>query len=131
MASSNEPSQLNGQFQSVKGTAEEIVSILYAVALLCCPDTDADACTYSPPTTQIGNLTGSTEWQASGKKDHAAGESEIKAAQAKGYAEGLTDQVGGYKDSIVGAVTGDKAQQTAGNIRNEAGAAKKEANLPS
>lgn len=53
-----------------------------------------------------------------------------QAAQAKGYAEGLADQVGGYKDSVVGAVTGDKTKQVAGNARNEAGSAKKEANAP-
>ena len=43
---------------------------------------------------------------------------------------GAIDQLGGYKDSIVGAVTGDKTKQAAGNARNEAGAAKKDANAP-
>ncbi|KNZ75223.1 hypothetical protein J132_03944, partial [Termitomyces sp. J132] len=62
----------------------------------------------------IGNLTGSTSWQQSGKEEHAQGEAEYKAAQAKGYAEGIADRIGGYKDSIVGAVSGDKAQQTSG-----------------
>ncbi|UZJ52265.1 hypothetical protein CBS101457_001585 [Exobasidium rhododendri] len=103
MSSSNEPSQLSGQAKSVYGTVEEV----------------------------IGNVTGSANWQASGKKDHAEGEAEVKAAQAKGYAEGLTDQVGGYKDSIVGAVTGDQAKQTEGNVRNQAGEAKKNFNAPS
>jgi len=41
---------------------------------------------------QIGNLTGSTEWQNSGKQVHAEGEGELKAAQAKAYGEGLVDQ---------------------------------------
>ena len=79
---------------------------------------------------QIGNLTGSKEWQQSGKQQHAEGEAELKAAQAKGYAEGLVDQVGGYKDSIVGAVTGNKTDQIAGNARQEAGKAQKDANAP-
>lgn len=79
---------------------------------------------------QIGNLTGATSWQQSGKQQHAEGEAELKAAQAKGYAEGLVDQVGGYKDSIIGAVTGNKTDQIAGNARQEAGAAKKDANAP-
>lgn len=61
-------------------------------------------------------MTGSTSWQQSGKEEHALGEAEYDAAQAKGYAEGLTDRVGGYKDSIVGAVKGDEAQQVAGEL---------------
>jgi len=62
----------------------------------------------------VGNLTGATSWQQSGKQEHAAGEAEYKAAQAKGYAEGVTDRIVGKKDTIVGAVTGDKSQQTEG-----------------
>lgn len=59
-------------------------------------------------------MTGSQAWSQSGKEEHARGEGEYKAAQAKGYVEGATDRVGGYKDSVVGAVTGDKSQQAAG-----------------
>lgn len=84
MSGQNEPSQINGNLKSVQGQVVE----------------------------QIGNLTGSTEWQQSGKQTHAEGEAEQKAAQAKAYAEGAADRVGGYKDSVVGAVTGDKAQQS-------------------
>jgi uncharacterized protein YjbJ (UPF0337 family) len=50
--------------------------------------------TLADPIVQIGNATGSQEWVNSGKKTHAEGEGEQKAAQAKAYAEGLTDQVG-------------------------------------
>lgn len=84
MSGQNEPSQISGNIKSVQGQVVE----------------------------QIGNLTGSTEWQQSGKQTHAEGEAEQKAAQAKAYAEGAADRVGGYKDSVVGAVTGDKAQQS-------------------
>lgn len=55
-----------------------------------------------------------SSWSQSGKEEHAKGEGEYNAAQAQGYVEGVSDRVTGYKDSVVGAVTGDKSQQTAG-----------------
>ncbi|PFH48872.1 hypothetical protein AMATHDRAFT_76492 [Amanita thiersii Skay4041] len=96
----NEPSKTTGQYHSMKGSMVEAV----------------------------GNMTGLQSWQQSGKEEHAQGEAEYKAAQAKGYAEGTMDRIGGKKDSIVGAVTGDKSQQTSGNIRRDKGETQQDLN---
>ncbi|KAG5641540.1 hypothetical protein DXG03_004799 [Asterophora parasitica] len=91
--SSGEPNKTSGQYHSAKGNVVE----------------------------GVGNVTGAPSWQQSGKEEHAAGETEYKGAQTKGYAEGAMDRVGGKKDSIVGAVTGDTTQQTQGNVRRDKG----------
>jgi len=93
---------MSGQFHSVKGTVVETV----------------------------GDMAGSQSWSQAGKDEHTRGEGEYKAAQAKGYAEGATDRLGGYKDSVVGAVSGDKSQQASGNARNEKGQTQQEMNKP-
>ncbi|GBE86718.1 hypothetical protein SCP_0905980 [Sparassis crispa] len=76
----------------------------------------------------IGNLTGATSWQQSGKEEHAGGEAEYKASQAKGYAEGTMDVLGGKKDAVVGALTGDRTQETTGNARQDKGQMQQEFN---
>jgi len=62
----------------------------------------------------VGDLTGAKSWTESGKQEHASGETEYKAAQTKGYADGTLDRLGGKKDAIVGAVSGDREQQVSG-----------------
>ncbi|CCM02515.1 uncharacterized protein FIBRA_04617 [Fibroporia radiculosa] len=88
-----EPNKTTGQYHSVKGTAVET----------------------------MGNFMGSESWQQSGKDEHNQGEAEYKAAQAKGYAEGTMDRLGGKKDAVVGAVSGDRSQETTGNLRQDKG----------
>ena len=65
----------------------------------------------------IGDLTGAQSWSQSGKEEHAQGEGEYKAAQTQGYAEGTKDRFGGRKDAVLGAVTGDRQQETEGMWR--------------
>ncbi|EIW54717.1 uncharacterized protein TRAVEDRAFT_152995 [Trametes versicolor FP-101664 SS1] len=95
-----EPNKTSGQYHSVKGNVVET----------------------------IGNLTGATSWTNSGKQEHAEGETEYKAAQAQGYAEGTIDRVGGKKDAVVGALTGDRTQEASGNLRQDKGEAQQELN---
>ena len=79
-------SKMNAQFHSLKGTAVEA----------------------------IGNVTGAQSWQQSGKEEHAKAEAEYKAAQAKGYTEGTMDRIGGKKDAVMGAISGDRQQELSG-----------------
>ncbi|KAG8952458.1 hypothetical protein FRC04_004518 [Tulasnella sp. 424] len=76
----------------------------------------------------VGNVFGARNMAQRGREQHTAGEAEVKAAKAQGYAEGTGDRVVGKKDAVVGAVTGDKTQQTAGNARQEKGERKQEWN---
>ncbi|KAI5892116.1 uncharacterized protein SCHCODRAFT_02625350 [Schizophyllum commune H4-8] len=56
-----------------------------------------------------------------GRLEHAEGEGEYNAARAEGYAEGTGDRIAGKKDSVVGAITGDRSQQHSGSARQNKG----------
>jgi uncharacterized protein YjbJ (UPF0337 family) len=79
-------SQTTGKLHSVKGTAVET----------------------------LGDLTGSTYLKEAGRDEHAAGEEEVNISKVKAQGEATMDKVVGTKDSVLGAVTGDKEQQVSG-----------------
>ncbi|KAJ3875696.1 mismatched base pair and cruciform DNA recognition protein [Lentinula edodes] len=99
---SSEPSKTNAQLNSTIGTAKEV----------------------------FGNTIGGDSWIQAGKEQHARGEAEYNAAQAKEYADGTIDRAGGKKDAVVGALTGDRQQQLAGNARHDKGELQQQANKP-
>ncbi|TXT04933.1 hypothetical protein VHUM_04016 [Vanrija humicola] len=106
-----EPSKLNGQVNSALGSAKEMLG-------------SAIESGYQA----VGGSSEPSSWTTAGKEQHAKGEAEVKAAQAKEYTEGLGDRVAGKKDAVVGAITGDKAQEAKGNVKQDAGKAKMEVN---
>jgi len=62
----------------------------------------------------VGDVTDAKSWTESGKQEHASGEAEYNAARAKGYAEGTLDRLRGKKDTVVGAISGDREQEASG-----------------
>ena len=126
--SENAPSKASGQVKSVKGTVVETIGnvtgaeswqqsgqqehavrkrsrhcVLYFTFTDCDFDCDCDC-----------DRPCSLTWL----RHTQAGEAEVTAAKARGYAEGTADRAVGKKDAVVGAVTGDREQQTSGYVRS-------------
>ncbi|KAL1746655.1 hypothetical protein HDZ31DRAFT_81040 [Schizophyllum fasciatum] len=90
---SSSPSKTSGQFHEKKGSMKET----------------------------IGNALGLGGTADRGRMEHAEGKGEYNAARAQGWVEGTGDRVTGKKDSVVGAVTGDRSQQHSGEMRENKG----------
>jgi len=65
----------------------------------------------------LGSMTGDTSMQQAGQAEKLQGETELKAAQAQGHAQGTKERVAGKKDEVLGSMTGDTSQQTQGRRR--------------
>ncbi|GLB42426.1 putative mismatched base pair and cruciform DNA recognition protein [Lyophyllum shimeji] len=99
---SSGPSKASGQYHQLKGSVVETV----------------------------GDVTGSQSWKESGQQERAQGEAEYKAAQAKEYIEGAMDRIGGKKESVLGALSGDRPLEARGNLRQSKGEMQQEVNKP-
>jgi len=67
----------------------------------------------------IGNVTGSKEWQESGKKDSAEGISEMKAANEQRSGEPAASGIGGKIEEAAGKVAGCEGMEKEGLERQE------------
>ena len=103
----NEPSKTSAQYHSMKGAVKETVCFSFSLRKL----------DLMIPLFQLGNVVGSTNLQQSGQQEHAQGEQEYDAARAQAYTGGVTEQLGGKKDQVVGAIISDTEQQNEGKSR--------------
>jgi len=67
----------------------------------------------------IGNVTGSKEWQESGKKDISEAISEMKAASQQNSSEPTGTGVGGKIEEMAGKVAGCEGMEKEGIVRQE------------
>ncbi|KAK0119477.1 hypothetical protein ONS95_010924 [Cadophora gregata] len=65
----------------------------------------------------VGNLTGSKEWQESGKKDAEAGIGEMKAANQNRTSEPAASGIGGRVEELAGKATGCEGMEKEGAER--------------
>jgi len=77
----------------------------------------------------VGWAFGNRSMEANGKAENAKGNAEIEAAKAKGYAEGVVDNVSGSVKNGVGQVLGNERMRVEGEAERLKGKAEKEANM--
>ncbi|KAI0283223.1 hypothetical protein BC826DRAFT_1060707 [Russula brevipes] len=77
---------------------------------------------------QYHSLKGTVVETVGDATEHASGEAELNTARAKGYAEGTVDRLGGKKDAVVGAISGDRQQEAAGQVRRDKGEVQQDIN---
>ncbi|WOO85728.1 uncharacterized protein LOC62_07G009220 [Vanrija pseudolonga] len=100
----SEPSKVNAQINTALGSAKEMLGS-----------------TIEAGYQAVGGSSEPSSFTTAGKEQRLKGEGEMKAAEAKGYAEGR-------KDAVVGAITGDKAQEAKGNVQHDKGEAQMKLN---
>lgn len=95
-----QPSKINGSAKSVVGSVKE----------------------------NLGHITGNKSMEGKGMQDRVEGDTEVKAAKAQGYAEGVVDNVSGVMKNAAGNVLGNEKLKTEGVAEQKKGDAKKEMN---
>jgi len=67
----------------------------------------------------IGNVTGSKEWQESGKSDAQAGIDEMKTANQQNTSEPAASGIGGRVEELAGKAAGCEGMESEGKERQE------------
>ncbi|KAI9226014.1 MAG: hypothetical protein DHS80DRAFT_19396 [Piptocephalis tieghemiana] len=76
----------------------------------------------------LGNVLGNEQMHAEGAADIAKGNSEYKAAQTQGYAQGAKDEVAGGAKKMGNSIIGDDSAKADAQAQKSKGQAQKEWN---
>ena len=97
----NQPSKVNGNLSAAAGAVKE----------------------------NVGYTLGNRSMEAQGAADRAKGNAEVEAAKAKGYSEGVMDNVTGAVKNAAGQTVGNERLRAEGEAQRLKGKAEKEANM--
>ena len=100
MTHTNEPSKVSGNLSAAAGAVKE----------------------------NVGYAVGNHSMEARGAADRAQGNAEVEAAKAKGYTEGVVNNVSGAVKNAAGQVVGNDRMRAEGEAERLKGKAEKEAN---